>query len=464
LPGQETLRLGEIGLGEAADVPMCPHDPVPRVEPMGILLLGMADLGGNDAGRDGAGDALSNLVLDRTHIREVAVIAVGPEMMAGLGVDQLRGDPHTIAGAAHAAFDHVADAKFGPYLDTLRRKSSSGPAVEMSERRAERRFAAILAVDVAGYSRLMSMDEEGTLAALRTIRRELGDPKIKEHRGRIVKTTGDGLLVEFASVVDAVRCAVDVQREMALRNAGIPPERRIEFRMGINLGDIIVEDGDIFGDGVNIAARLEALAEPGGICASRVVRDQVRDKLDFFFEDTGEQQVKNIARPVRTHRILLESTPEIPGVEARPADPAPTAARGAAQAVDRGAAVRQHERRRRAGVLLGGGHRGHHHQPVAQSRVFRDLAQHVAHLQGPGRIEFRRRRRVGCGEAGFGRRIKPASRRRIFPRQWSTDRFDRPLRRAIQRCPRGPKRRSSPEIHPESGEWRGRALSMAEGA
>jgi TolB-like protein/class 3 adenylate cyclase len=173
----------------------------------------------------------------------------------------------------------------------------------MSEGRVERRLAAILAVDVAGYSRLMGADEEGTLAAMRAIRRELGDPKIKEHRGRIVKTTGDGLLVEFASVVDAVRCAVEVQREMALRNAGIPPERRIELRMGINIGDVIVEDGDIFGDGVNIAARLEALAEPGGICASRVVRDQVRDKLDFTFEDAGEQQVKNIARPVRVFAI-----------------------------------------------------------------------------------------------------------------------------------------------------------------
>src|SRR5580692_1486960 len=175
----------------------------------------------------------------------------------------------------------------------------------MNSDRVERRLAAVMAVDVADYSRLMGTDEEGTLAAIKAIRRELGDPKIKEHRGRIVKTTGDGLLVEFASVVDAVRCAVEVQREMAIRNANVPTETRIEFRMGINLGDIIIDEGDIFGDGVNIAARLEALAEPGGICASRVVRDQVRDKLDFFFEDLGEQQVKNIARPVRTHRILL---------------------------------------------------------------------------------------------------------------------------------------------------------------
>jgi adenylate cyclase len=166
-----------------------------------------------------------------------------------------------------------------------------------------RRLAAILAADVAGYSRLMGADEEGTLAALKALRRELADPKIKEHRGRVVKTTGDGLLIEFASVVDAVRCAVDVQREMAERNVDVPLDRRIEFRMGINLGDIISDGRDIYGDGVNVAARLEALAEPGGICVSRVVRDQVRDKLDFAFEDRGEQQVKNIARPVRVYWV-----------------------------------------------------------------------------------------------------------------------------------------------------------------
>src|ERR1700751_3622200 len=177
----------------------------------------------------------------------------------------------------------------------------------MAEARVQRRLAAILAADVAGYSRLMGADEEGTLATFRAIRRELCDPKIKEHRGRIVKTTGDGLLVEFASVVDAVRCAVEVQRAMIERNADIPAERRIELRIGINLGDIIIDKGDIFGDGVNVAARLEALAAPGGICVSRVVRDQVRDKLEFSFEDMGAQQVKNIARPVRTHRILLSA-------------------------------------------------------------------------------------------------------------------------------------------------------------
>jgi class 3 adenylate cyclase len=169
--------------------------------------------------------------------------------------------------------------------------------------RVERRLAAILAADVAGYSRLMGADEEGTHERLKTHLAQLVDPKIKEHRGRTVKNTGDGLLVEFPSVVDAVRCAVEIQRAMAERNAAVPEGKRIEFRIGINLGDVIAEEHDIFGDGVNVAARLEALAEPGSICISRVVRDQVRDKLDYTFEDIGEQQVKNIARPVRVYRI-----------------------------------------------------------------------------------------------------------------------------------------------------------------
>jgi len=186
----------------------------------------------------------------------------------------------------------------------------------MSEGRVERRLAAILAVDVAGYSRLMGADEEGTLAALRAVRRELSDPKIAEHRGRIVKTTGDGLLAEFASVVDAVRCAVEVQREMIARNAATPAERRIEFRMGINVGDIIIEDGDIFGDGVNIAARLEALAEPSGICLSAAAHEQVRDRLDLAFDDLGEQQVKNITRPVRVYRIPITLTLPTPSARA----------------------------------------------------------------------------------------------------------------------------------------------------
>jgi adenylate cyclase len=184
----------------------------------------------------------------------------------------------------------------------------------MAEERVERRLTAILAADVVGYSRLMGADEEGTLAALKLLRREVADPKIGEHRGRIVNTTGDGLLSEFASVVDAVRCAVEVQREMAARNAGVPAKRRIDFRIGVNLGDIIIDENDIFGDGVNVAARLEALAEPGGICVSRVVRDQVRDKLAIAFEDMGEQQVKNITRPVRAYRILLAERASVPSM------------------------------------------------------------------------------------------------------------------------------------------------------
>jgi adenylate cyclase len=160
-----------------------------------------------------------------------------------------------------------------------------------------RRLTAILAADVAGYSRLMGADEEGTHERLKAHLRELVNPKIDEHRGRIVKNTGDGLLAEFASVVDAVRCAAEVQRGMADREPEVPEQRRIRFRIGVNLGDVIAEEHDIFGDGVNIAAHLEALAEGGGICVSRFVSDQVRDRLDYTFEDMGEQQVKNIARP-----------------------------------------------------------------------------------------------------------------------------------------------------------------------
>jgi TolB-like protein len=174
----------------------------------------------------------------------------------------------------------------------------------LSEERVERRLAAILAADVAGYSRLMGQDEAGVLARLRAHRRELIDPKIAEHKGRIVKTTGDGMLVEFPSVVEAVACAVAMQRAMAERNRATPEDQRIVFRVGINLGYIIVEEGDIFGDGVNIAARLEGMAEPGGICISRTVLTQTRGKLDFPTEDLGEQALKNITQPVHVFRVL----------------------------------------------------------------------------------------------------------------------------------------------------------------
>ncbi|MBN9559282.1 MAG: adenylate/guanylate cyclase domain-containing protein [Alphaproteobacteria bacterium] len=168
-----------------------------------------------------------------------------------------------------------------------------------------RRLVAILAADVAGYARLVGADEEDTFKRLRAYRRELIDVRIAEYRGRIVQETGDGLLVEFPSIVEAVRCAIEVQQQMATRNDRFPAERRIEFRMGINLGDVIEEGSDIFGDGVNIAARLEALAEPGGLYLSAAAYDQVRDRIDFPFEDMGAQQVKNIARPVRAYRALL---------------------------------------------------------------------------------------------------------------------------------------------------------------
>jgi TolB-like protein/class 3 adenylate cyclase len=186
-----------------------------------------------------------------------------------------------------------------------------------------RRLAAILAADVAGYSRLMGADEEGTLEGLKALRRELLDPKIAEHHGRIVKTTGDGVLVEFASVVDAVRCAVAVQQAMAGRNTSVPADKRIELRIGINLGDVIVEGDDIYGDGVNIAARIEALADPGGVFVSNTVHDHVRDRLPFVFEDLGEQQVKNIARPVRVYRVRDVTAAKSPSASAPPALPLP---------------------------------------------------------------------------------------------------------------------------------------------
>src|SRR6516225_6955310 len=179
--------------------------------------------------------------------------------------------------------------------------------------RVERRLAAILAADVAGYSRLMERDEAGTLARLRTLRRDLVAPKLAAHKGRIVKTTGDGILIEFPSVVEAVICAVAMQREMVARNDATAPDERIQFRVGINSGDVIVEDGDIHGDGVNIAARLEGIAEPGGICVSSIVHDQVQGRLDCTFEDIGEQQVKNISRPVRVYRISPGKAAAAPG-------------------------------------------------------------------------------------------------------------------------------------------------------
>jgi class 3 adenylate cyclase len=172
--------------------------------------------------------------------------------------------------------------------------------------RMERRLAAVLAADVAGYSLLMGRDEEGTLTQLKAFRTTLVDPVIAAHRGRIVKTTGDGMLVEFASAVDAARCAVEIQRGVALENVEVPELARIEFRIGIHVGDIIVDDNDIFGDGVNIAARLEGIAQPGGICISDDAQRQIRGKLDSPFEDMGPQNLKNIAKPMRAWRLSVD--------------------------------------------------------------------------------------------------------------------------------------------------------------
>jgi adenylate cyclase len=189
----------------------------------------------------------------------------------------------------------------------------------MNRGSVERRLAAILAADVAGYSRLMGLDDEGTLVALKSHLAELVEPAIATHRGRVVKTTGDGLLAEFASVVDAMRAAVAIQSGMAARNADEDHEDRIRFRIGVNLGDVLADGGDIYGDGVNVAARLEALAEPGGICLSGAVHDQVQGRIDAIFEDWGRREVKNIATPVQVYRVVFE--PGDAAIVAAPATP-----------------------------------------------------------------------------------------------------------------------------------------------
>ena len=252
---------------------------------------------------------------------------------------------------------------------------------------------AILAADVAGYSRLVGADEEGTLAQWKAHFRELIEPKIAEHRGRIVRITGDGLLVEFASVVAAVRCAVEVQRAMVERNAATPQEKRIEFRMGINVGDIIIDGTDMWGDGVNVAARMEALAEPGGICVSGRVQEDVHGKLDIAFEDTGEQQLKNIARPVRVYRVRLDGA-----AKAVPALPLPAKPSIAVLPFNNMSGDPEQE------YFADGMVEEIITALVAHALAVRDRAQFELHLQGP-----RHRREAGRSRA---RRALRARRRR----------------------------------------------------
>jgi adenylate cyclase len=247
----------------------------------------------------------------------------------------------------------------------------------MAGPRIERKLAAILAADVVGYSRLVGADEAGTVARLKALRKEFIEPLIAEYRGRMVKLVGDGALVEFASAVDAVECAVALQHGVAERQAAEPEDRRIAFRIGINVGDIIVEDGDILGDGVNVAARLEGLAQPGGICVSAVVRQQVRDKLDAEFSDLGEQTVKNIARPLHVYRLEIAPKSE-PSQSARPSLPLPDKPSVAVLPFTNMSGDPEQD-------LLWRRYGGrHHHRPVANQMAVRDRPQLDPCLQGEG--------------------------------------------------------------------------------
>src|ERR1700694_3815889 len=307
-------------------------------------------------------------------------------------------------------------AKASHLLDFSARLFGEGTE-EMDVPGPERRLAAVLAADMVGYSRLMEVDETGTLARLKTHRIELIDPAIAKNRGRIIKTTGDGMLVEFHSVADAVLCAAEVQRRMARRNADVSPARWIQFRIGINLGDVIVEENDIFGDGVNVAARLEMLAEPGGICVSGAVRDQVGNRLDdVAFEDLGDQSVKNIARPIRVFRVRLQTDSKNAPRGAKEAADGQTDCK---EAVPRRVAALQHERRSGAGVLRGRPHRGHHYRAVTLPRPARHLAQLDLRAQGQGGEGAR-------GRARIRRRLRPRG-ERSHPRHRAADRRrDRP--------------------------------------
>ena len=284
----------------------------------------------------------------------------------------------------------------------------------MAEERLQRRLAAILSADVVGYSRLMGLDEAGTLSRLNALRRELIDPAIAAHSGRIVKLMGDGALVEFASAVDAVTCAIEIQRQLRERDAGGSEANPIQFRIGINVGDIIIEGEDILGDGVNIAARIESIAEPGGISISEDAWRQVHGKVAANFVDAGEQSLKNIARPVRVYRLDLSSEGRF-GVGS-----AATGCADARQAFHRRPRLQQYEWRPRAGVFFRRHQRGHHHRSLEGVGAVRDRAQLELHLQGQagrreaGRPRPRRALRAGGQRAQGGQsgpRDRPAHRR-----------------------------------------------------
>jgi len=257
-----------------------------------------------------------------------------------------------------------------------------------------RKIAAILVADVVGYSRLTGADEERTLARLRALRSDLIDPAISVHHGRVVKRIGDGILIEFRSVVDAVRCAIEVQSGMIERNTGLPTERRIEFRVGIHLGDVVEEqDGDLMGDGVNIAARLEGIAKPGAICLSEDAYRQVKARLNLAVSDLGETQLKNIAEPIRVYSLQVGLAPQAKSTPQAPSAVAEQASASLALPDKPSIAVLpfQHERRSRAGIFRGRHGRGYHYWPVADQVAVSDRPQFDLCLQRPSyRREARR--------------------------------------------------------------------------
>ena len=279
-----------------------------------------------------------------------------------------------------------------------------------------RKLAAILVADIVGFSRLAGADEDRILARLRALRSDLIDPVISVHHGRVVKRTGDGVLVEFRSVVDAVRCAIEMQNGLIERNAGLPAERRIEFRVGVHLGDVVEEtDGDLMGDGVNIAARLEGISKPGAIALSEDAYRQVKGRLDLSVTDLGNKELKNIAEPIRVYSLDVGAPAEAKPVPLE----APPESAGPRPPLDRRPAVRQSRRRARAGAFRRRRHRKPDDRPLAHRQSARRRAQHRLHLQGQDRRRQADRTRPECPL--HSRRQRPAG-REPDARQCSADR------------------------------------------